>query len=74
MESFEVCLLKYRHAIRNTLFQVGITSNPGSSDDELLDALSVRITGRPISWVDCPKCSARFPHQFTLNVHLNEDH
>lgn len=74
MESTEVCLLKYRHAIREMLFRAGVVTNPGSTDDELLDHLSQKVAGTSIIWERCGECGARFPHPMTLEAHKRLDH
>jgi len=74
MESIESCLLKYRHAIREMLFDAGVVTNLGIADNQLLDHLSVKITGHPIEWIKCPQCEARFPHLLTVDAHVAMDH
>lgn len=74
MESVEVCLLKYRHAIREMLYKAGVVTNLGSTDNELLDHLSQKLAGVRIIWERCDACGARFPHPMTLEAHRRMDH
>lgn len=40
MQSIEECLLMYRHTLRRLLFEAGIPSNPGVTDDWILEEIS----------------------------------
>ena|SRR3989344_6719765 len=40
METFEECLLKYRQTLRQQLANCGVASNPGVTDDWILDQIS----------------------------------
>lgn len=49
MESFEECLLKYRQKLRQALGRIGIATNPGITDDQLLAKVValVQQAGKP---------------------------
>jgi hypothetical protein len=44
MQSIEECLLLYRHTLRRLLFEAGIPSNPGVTDDWILEEISKVVT------------------------------
>ena len=46
MESFEECLLKYRMTLRQELARAGVPSNPGVTDDWLLEKVVELIRKR----------------------------
>jgi hypothetical protein len=69
MKTAEEVLLDYRHALRNALAIVGVRSNMGSSDEEILDEVVRKLTGMPVLWLRCEKCNKRFPGEGSLKIH-----
>jgi hypothetical protein len=57
METFETCLLTYRRRLRELLFRHGVASNPGVTDDWILDKVEelVNATGKTQTSADGPK-------------------
>ncbi len=74
MDSTEACLLKYRHALRQMLYIRGELSNPGVTDDWILDQISTIVNGEPIKWVNCSHCGGNFPSHTSLNLHISVEH
>lgn len=67
--SFEATLLQYRHALRNLLAERGISSNPVVEDEWIMDEVSKLLVGKPIVWLTCEKCEAKFPGYGSLLIH-----
>jgi hypothetical protein len=44
MQTLEECLLMYRHRLRTALYKAGVPSNPGVTDEWILDRVDELIT------------------------------
>lgn len=54
MQSCEECLLMYRLTLRNALFRAGVASNPGVTDDWILEEVLKKM-GVQVEIINPPK-------------------